>query len=211
MEGCTRREVVTALTSVTLSAYLYYKFHGSEVKKVGDHSSMDINKYSIRESDIIFVMGTSFVSSLIRASQVPFLFTHAGLLIKENDRLAVIDSDYEPDQARNGVSVQAVPIFLSKYDRVLVMSNSALLSHERHLISQAALRLRDKEFDLMLKPDVEKLYCTELIARSLMTSPDSPILLESNHYLTPKSLHDALRAKGWTGRVLANHVNASDS
>jgi hypothetical protein len=216
VENCTRRKVVCALASTfgtvslaAIGASFYISLNNKE-NLYNDRRSDEIEVFRIRESDVIFVIGTSFVSSLIRASQVPFIYTHAGLLVMEKNRLTVIDSDYDPDLARDGVSLQYVSDFVRKVDSILVLSNPDLLPDQRRLISQAALSFRGKKFDLALKPDVDRLYCTELIARALMALPESPISFGSENYLTPASLHDTLLAKGWTSQVLTKRLLLSN-
>lgn len=140
---------------------------------------------------------------------MPFIYTHAGLLIKEGGKLAIIDSDYDPELARDGILVGSVENFVRKYDQILVLSNPALLPDQRHLISQAALRFRGKTFDLALEGDTDELYCTEMIARSLMALPNSPISFGNEGYLTPASLYDTLLAKGWVGQIITNRPDKS--
>ena len=214
MEGCNRRKVVCALASASGIAGLAALFavsSGSHQHQKHRYNSKVTFAYNFSESDILFVIGTSFVSSLIRASQVPFIYTHAGLLVKEDDKLVIIDSDYDPEFARDGILVHSVENFVRKYDQILVLSNTALLPDQRRLISQAALRFRGKTFDLALEGDADELYCTEMVARSLMTIPNSPISFGSDGYLTPASLHDTLLAKGWTSQVVTNRPDRTSS
>lgn len=214
MEGCTRRQVVCTLASVVGISGVVTLFEvssGSDQHQENRPKNWESFVSNFSESDVIFVIGTSFVSSLIRASQFPFIYTHAGLLVKYRDTIVVIDSDYDPEFARDGVLVHSVESFLRNYDKILILSNPALLSDQRSLISQAALRFRGKTFDLALEGDANELYCTELIARSFMALPNSPISFGREGYLTPASLYNTLLAKGWTGQVVTNRTDRRDS
>lgn len=209
MEGRTRRKVVLGLAGMGLSAGIAWPLAFFQRKNShSDEAARVLEVGRLREGDILFVIGTSFISSVIRASQGPFAYTHAGLLVSGKGRLVVIDSDYDPDLNRDGVSLQDVRDFARKVDRVLVLSNPALLPEQRRLISQAALKLQGKKFDLALNPDADRLYCTELIARALMALPDSPITLERDRFLTPAFLYDRLLANGWRQEILTNQLYA---
>ena len=153
------------------------------------------NHLSFNAGDVLFVSGTSLVSSLIRGSQGRFSYTHVALVVMVGEQLAVIDADYDREKGRDGVTIQPLPVFLEKFEKLMVVKNARLSEQARRDISTRALGFSDRKFDLFLKPDSREIYCTELVAKALMQDPGS--LLDNDRILTPVNLYKGLERRGW--------------
>ena len=156
---------------IFLVTILFFFFMHFSQKPMNDPLHNNIFK----EGDIIFVSGTSWRASILRAYGNPD-YTHVGLVVKKKKQFFILQAIPEYNGVGNESGVVLTPL---KYFFLDVASYS-ILRHPDYIINRHIDDYLGREFDDKLdRYDSEKIYCTELI---------DDLLYDNNITAVPKDI-----------------------
>ena len=177
------RNFFILMTSFFLFLFLAYKLFFyldglAEKKQIKEHyyiTRLDENQLArIQEGDIILRRGFGYFSNIIanRLNDTPFDVTHAGILVKQNGKWAVIHSLSSDVSQIDGIQIQNLDIFLtySHPNKIIVTRFKTKLNDVQKNIANLARYHLAKKIpfdDVGDYDDSTKMYCTELILHIL--------------------------------------------
>ena len=131
--------------------------------------SYSINETILRDGDIIFRRGTSFVSNMVLMADESSPYSHTGIIKIFEDKVFVIHSvPAETPGEKDAVKIESIDYFLIR-DRATAVAVYRLMNDDTLTATTAAnnalnyARINtpfDSDFNL---DDDSKLYCTELV------------------------------------------------
>lgn len=140
--------------------------------------------YALLENgDLIYRHGNGFFSEYFKGtSKYEQIYSHGGIVLKENNKLYVIHSEASELTGIGGVKKEPINSFLKNISTwgVYRLDTTDIIRNKIVLISKEYLE-KDTPFDLTFdSEDDSKIYCTQLIALSVNKALDSTIVTARN-------------------------------
>lgn len=164
--------LLTILFTVSFCACTSSSVHDDNLVSTADDKLLE-------SGDIIYRHGNGIFSGYFKnTSQKEQLYSHAGIVLLENDSLFVIHSEASEFTGIGGVKKEPLTVFLSdistwgvyRLDTVKSVRDSVVVNARKYLDADAQF---DFDFD---SDDDSKIYCTELIALSINKSMHRSII-----------------------------------
>ena len=179
------------LIASLIMGYVYFNNENKSIKLQIKYSKKPTSKYpeidKLKDGYLVFRRGYG-VDSIVAAnfSNVEKRYSHAGIILLENNKVFVIHSEESPTKHFNGIVKEKLSDFLQGVKIWAVYKYDDIDSNK---LRDYTLKLKQQnitfDMDFDLKSD-DKMYCSEFIYKSLNTVVNKDFIKASKIFLSKR-------------------------